>query len=137
MGSPAENGRSDNVHSLRGVRVLVAARDARFVRATTFLLGRHGFVVDSTTNPGDFLDVAERTAPNVVVLDASASLGRAARTALAIQGLLPRTQVLLVYEEVPRSSAYPAFGKWTSLEPLIDHIERLHGRARRARHSAT
>jgi two-component SAPR family response regulator len=120
---------SHNVRALRGVCVLVAAGDVAFVRAATFLLLRRGFAVQSTTRPPEFLAAVEETAPDVVVLDATASVATAARTALAIEGLRPRTRVLFVSDhERPADGPFPVFAKWSSLEYLVAHIERLCGR---------
>jgi hypothetical protein len=117
------------VRALRRVRVLVGARDRRFIAAATFVLTRRGFAVESA-EPGDVLAHVERTAPNVVVLDGTEALARAGRTAAAIEGDYPGTCVLLVSEnDHDVKSALP---KWDAFAHLIGEIERVYGAMPRA-----
>ncbi len=121
MGSPDL---VENVRPLRRVRVLVAARDRRFVAAATFVLTRRGFLVDSA-KPADVLATVARTAPNVVVLDGSDALSRAGRIAAAVEGDFPTTQVVLVSENHDHASG--TLPKWKAFARLIDEIESRFG----------
>ena len=68
---------TQNVFPLRPLRVLVAARDARFNRVAGFLLARRGFDVEILHRPSAVLDTVSRTGIDVVIVDASDSvLGR-------------------------------------------------------------
>ena len=113
-----------SLRPLRRVRVLVGARDRRFVAAATFVLTRQGFDVDSA-KPADVLAKVERTAPNVVVLDGTDGFARAGRTAAAIEGEYPGTRVLLVSENDHEVKA--ALPKWDAFAHMIAAIERVYG----------
>ena len=115
---------SGNVRALRRVRVLVAARDRRFVTAATFVLTRHGFLVDSA-KAEDVLATVERTAPHVVVLDGSDALASAGRIAAAVEGEYPGTSVVLVSEN--HHHARSTLPKWKAFARLIEEIEGLYG----------
>ncbi len=115
---------SGNVRPLRRVRVLVAARDRRFVAAARFVLTRRGFLVDST-RPADVLATVERTAPHVVVLDGSDALASAGRIAAAVEGDYPDTSVVLVSENDHHATS--TLPKWKAFGRLIEEIERLYG----------
>ena len=115
---------SGNVRALRRVRVLVAARDRRFVAAATFVLTRRGFLVDSA-KAEDVLATVERTGPHVVVLDGSDALARAGRIAAAVEGEYPGTSVVLVSEN--HHHATSTLPKWKAFARLIEEIEGLYG----------
>jgi DNA-binding NtrC family response regulator len=117
-----------NVRALRPLRVLLAARDRRFLRVAGFLLARHGFVVESTKRPRELLALIEKRCPDVVILDGSDSLGDAARTVGAIEALHPHVTVIVMAEDAapPASANFRIFPKWTSLEELVMKIERMH-----------
>jgi DNA-binding NtrC family response regulator len=115
---------SGNVRALRRVRVLIAARDRRFVTAATFVLTRRGFLVDSA-KAGDVLATVERTAPDVVVLDGSDALASAGRIAAAVEGEYPGTSVVLVSEN--HHHATSTLPKWKAFARLIEEIEGLYG----------
>ena len=115
-----------NVRPLRRVRVLVAARDRRFVAAAMFVLTRRGFLVESA-RPADVLATVERTAPDVVVLDGSEALASAGRIAAAVEGDYPGTSVVLVSEN--RHHATSTLPKWKAFARLIEEIERRYGTA--------
>ena len=108
-------------------RVVLAARDRRFLRVTSFLLARQGFLVDSTRRLEDLLDMVERHRPGVVILDGMDSLTMTAR-ALAEVEALPYSVAVLVVAEVPEASSPTSvrlLHKWTSFDQLLDEVERL------------
>src|ERR671932_345089 len=53
------------------IRVLVGASDRRYLRVSSFLLGRSGFAVSGATRFADVMDAVERERADVVVLDTS------------------------------------------------------------------
>lgn len=108
-------------------RVVLAARDRRFLRVTSFLLAREGFVVDSTRRLEDLLELVQRQRPDVVILDGMDSLTMTARALAEIEAL-PYSVAVLVVAEVPEASSPTSvrlLHKWTSFDQLLDEVERL------------
>lgn len=108
-------------------RIVLAARDRRFLQVTSFLLSREGFVVDSTRNLEDLLGMVERHRPDVVILDGMDSLKTAARALVEIEAL-PYSVAVLVVAEVPEASSPTSvrlLHKWTSFDRLVQEVERL------------
>ena len=85
-----------NVRSLRPLRVLVAARDARFGRVSGFLLARRGFDVELLHRPSQILEAVSRTGIDVVIVDASDSFSETARSVGALEALHPHLTVVVV-----------------------------------------
>ncbi|HET7269712.1 MAG TPA: hypothetical protein VFI90_01380 [Rubrobacter sp.] len=117
-----------NVRSLRPLRVLVAARDARFNRVGGFLLARRGFEVETLRRPSAVLDTVSRTGVDVVILDASDSVSEAARAVAALDALHPHVTVVVVADEPAEgdAGALKILPKWTSLETLVANLEAMH-----------
>jgi len=116
----------ENIAPFRS-RVVLAARDRRFLRVTSFLLARQGFLVHSTRRLEDLLDLVQRKRPDVVILDGMDSLTMTAR-ALAEVEALPYSVAVLVVAEVPEASSPTSvrlLHKWTSFDQLLDEVERL------------
>ena len=117
-----------NVRALRRLRVLVAARDRRFLRVAGFLLMRSGFDVESTPRPHDILALVDRHAPDIVVLDGSDSPAEAARSVAVLEGLRPHVTVVVVSDD--DGSAHPVnlavFPKWKSFDQLVLQLEAMH-----------
>jgi DNA-binding NtrC family response regulator len=108
-------------------RVVLAARDRRFLRVTSFLLAREGFLVDSTRRLEDLLGMVERHRPDVVILDGMDSLTMTARALAEIEAL-PYSVAVLVVAEVPEASSPTSLRllhKWTSFDRLLNEVERL------------
>jgi DNA-binding NtrC family response regulator len=118
----------DNVRALRPLRVLVAARDRRFLRVAGFLLVRGGFDVETTPRPKDLLQVIERQQVDIVILDASESLDETARCVAAVEALHPHVTVLVVSDDGATASTVNlrVFGKWKSFERLVGELRKLH-----------
>src|SRR5919204_5401893 len=102
----------------RPIRVLIGTRDDRFLRLARFLLTRNDCVVESTKRLANAVDLVERHQTDVVVLDATESLGEAARTVAAMEALHPEVRVLLVCDggRVRPSSGLKVAEKWQALE---------------------
>lgn len=108
-------------------RVVLAARDRRFLRVTSFLLAREGFLVNSTRKLEDLLGLVQRHRPDVVILDGMDSLTMAARALAEIEAL-PYSVAVLVVAEVPEASSprtVRLLHKWTSFDELLQEVERL------------
>jgi len=117
----------ESVEPERRIRVVLAARDRRFLRVTSFLLARDGFLVDSTRKLEDLPEIVQRHRPDVVILDGMDSLTMTAR---AIAGLeaLPYSVAVLVVAEAPEASSPRSvrlLHKWTSFDRLVHEVERL------------
>jgi hypothetical protein len=117
-----------NVRSLRPLRVLVAARDARFIRVAGFLLARRGFHVETLRRPSQVLDSVARTNVDVVIVDASDSFSRTARSIAALEALHPHVTVIVVADDPAESNGdtFHIHPKWTSLETLALNLEAMH-----------
>jgi PleD family two-component response regulator len=117
-----------NVRPLRPLRVLVAARDARFNRVAGFLLARRGFEVESLRRPSALLDTVSRTGVDVVLVDASDSVSETARTVAALDALHPHLTVVVVGDEPAEAdgATLRILPKWTSLESLVANLEAMH-----------
>jgi PleD family two-component response regulator len=117
-----------NVRSLRPLRVLVAARDARFGRVAGFLLARRGFDVEILHRPSKVLDAVSRTGIDVVIVDASDSVSEAARTVAALEALHPHVTIVVVADDPADAdgATFRILPKWTSLETLVLNLEATH-----------
>jgi DNA-binding NtrC family response regulator len=116
-----------NVRALRQLRVLVAARDRRFLRVAGFLLARGGFDVESTSRPRDLLQVLERQPADIVILDGSESLAEAARSVAAVEALHPHVTVLVVSDDGAAPTVnLRVFDKWKSFERLVVDLRAMH-----------
>jgi len=117
-----------NVRSLRPLRVLVAARDARFNRVAGFLLARRGFDVEALLRPSALLDTVARMGADVVIVDASDSASDAARAVAALEALHPHITVVVVADDPAEADggALRILPKWTSLETLVANLEAMH-----------
>ena len=120
--------------SPREVRVALVARDRRFARVASFLLGRHGYAVETARSPRSLISLLERTGADVVVVDGSDSSNAGAQTA-ALLATLERPHGLVVVDEstdVRPLRSRSAIAKWSSFERLIEAIEdayhETHGR---------
>ena len=107
--------------------VVLAARDRRFLRVTSFLLAREGFLVESTRSLEDLFGMVQRHRPDVVILDGMDSLTTTARALAEIEAL-PYSVAVLVVAEAPEASSPRSvriLHKWTSFDRLVQEVERL------------
>jgi uncharacterized membrane protein (UPF0127 family)/CheY-like chemotaxis protein len=107
-------------------RVLVASRDARFVKLSRFLLEGRGIEVSAVTAPGELVDEAAEAEADVVILDAQDEVSTALRTAHATRTLRPELSILVVGERAAERSVpgMRLYDKWDETEDVIDEIER-------------
>jgi PleD family two-component response regulator len=117
-----------NVRPLRPLRVLVAARDARFGRVAGFLLARRGFDVEILHRPSQVLDAVSRTGTDVVIVDASDSFSETARSVGTLEALHPHLTVIVVADDPAEAdgATFRVLPKWTSLETLVLNLEATH-----------
>jgi uncharacterized membrane protein (UPF0127 family) len=129
-----ENGRVRELGSLSDdrTRVLVGTSDDRFLRLARFLLTRNHFQVTSTKRVARTLDLVERHRTNVVILDATGSVGDAAMAVAAIEALHPEIHVIVLHDgEPPRwTTGLKVAEKWEALETLPEEIRQLAGDGR-------
>jgi hypothetical protein len=125
--APRDNGQVWSAANGRPTRVLVGTGDDQFLRLARFLLTRNHFEVQSTKRVVRAAELVERHEPDVVVIDASDSLGDAARSVAAIEALYPRVGVLVVCDgEPPRwTTGLKVTEKWAALETLPADIRVL------------
>jgi uncharacterized protein len=111
----------------KATRVLLGTEDDRFLRLASFLLTRNQFDVQSTKRIVRAADLVERHKADVVVIDASESLGEAARAVAAIEALHPHVGVVVVCDgEPPRwTTGLKVTEKWEALETLPQDIRLL------------
>ena len=128
----SSNGRVNGGSHHSPTRVLLGTGDDRFLRLARFLLTRNQFEVHATKRIVNAVTLVERNKPHVVVIDASDSLGDAARAVAAIEALHPHVGVVVVCDgEPPRwTTGLKVAEKWEALETLPDDIRLLAEEAR-------
>ena len=119
----ALGGQMGTVRRFQPLRVLLAGRDRRYLRVTSFLLEQRGYVVRSS-NPDDAADAAHRHRADVVLLEGDRLRTEAARRAAAIAALNPNTRVILMVDAPPPGpTGLTMLRKWADLDELVDEIE--------------
>jgi CheY-like chemotaxis protein len=111
-------------HRIRPLRVLLAGRDRRFLRVTSFLLSQRGYDVVETSSKKTLQEV-ERHKSDVVLLETNDTRGVAARMVAALETLPTAPSVLVVFEddEDDRWQGFRAIKKWTPIDALVQEIE--------------
>jgi CheY-like chemotaxis protein len=119
----AIGGHTGQVTRFQPLRVLLAGRDRRYIRATSFLLEQRGFVVRSA-NTDEAADAARLHRADVVLLEGDRLRTDAARRAAAITALNPNTQVILMVDSTPPGpTGVRMLRKWADLDELVEEIE--------------
>lgn len=105
--------------------VLVASRDARFVKLSRFLLEGRGLEIETAVQPARLTEVIETSEAAIVVLDAHDDVVPALRTANAARSLRPELPIVLVGEgaatHVPDGTVL--FDKWNETDELLTAID--------------
>jgi CheY-like chemotaxis protein len=115
---------TSNVRRLQPLRVLLAGRDHRFMRVTSFLLSRRGYAV-SRSSLADAVAVADRQRSDVVLVELDGSRVDAGRAIAALQASSASPAVVML----AASGAEKAWtgllmlDKWTPIETLAAEIE--------------
>jgi len=109
---------------LHPLRVLLAGRDRRFLRVTSFLLSQRGYDVVETSSKKTLQEV-ERHKSDVILLETNDTRGVAARMVAALETLPTAPSVLVVFEddEDDRWQGFRAIKKWTPIDELVQEIE--------------
>jgi CheY-like chemotaxis protein len=112
------------LHRLRPLRVLLAGRDRRYLRVTSFLLSQRGYDVVETSSKKTLQEV-ERHKSDVILLETNDTRGVAARMVAALETLPTAPSVLVVFEddEDDRWQGFKAVKKWTPIDDLVQEIE--------------
>jgi CheY-like chemotaxis protein len=121
--------RGDDSHPLLGPplpgRVLLVVGDRRFRALISALLSQRGYTVLVCRRGEDVVEVVERDAVDVVLIDASPSLTAAARKAARLESLHPPVAIVAVSEGLqPGLAALPVLPKWTDFEAVFEAIDR-------------
>jgi CheY-like chemotaxis protein len=112
------------LHRLRPLRVLLAGRDRRYLRVTSFLLSQRGYDVVETSSKRTLQEV-ERHNSDVILLETNDTRGVAARMVAALETLPTAPSVLVVFEDDDddRWQGFKAVKKWTPIDELVQEIE--------------
>src|SRR5439155_10279594 len=107
-------------------RVLVASRDARFVKLARFLLSGRDLEVDELTAPERLPEIVGETDVDLVVLDGGKAVGDALRTANAARARRPELPIAIAADTGGRTPAgIRVFDRWNETEEMLLDIERL------------
>jgi hypothetical protein len=106
------------------MRVLVTARDVRFLHVARFVLDRRGHEVTTSRRISDLAVDVAAVRPNVVVLDGTDSLGAAGRAAAVVAAIAPTAAVFVVSEEPDEQTPLRVRRKWR-LDMLAEEIGEL------------
>jgi CheY-like chemotaxis protein len=112
------------LHRLRPLRVLLAGRDRRYLRVTSFLLSQRGYDVVETSSKKT-LQAVEGHKSDVILLETNDTRGVAARMVAALETLPTAPSVLVVFEDDAddRWQGFKAVKKWTPIDELVQEIE--------------
>jgi CheY-like chemotaxis protein len=116
--------RASNVVRLQPVRVLLVGTDVRFLRVAAALLSFEGYSVQSCNRPRELLELVYRLRTDVAVIDASRSVGEAARAAASLRALPDPVGAVLVVDQERSSPAagVPLTSKWGQFDDLSARI---------------
>jgi uncharacterized membrane protein (UPF0127 family) len=112
----------------RGLRVLVAGRDRRYVRFVSFLLAQKGLDVARSITPELLPRLVSQHQPDVVIVEAGTPLSPVGRIAAATAAAYEDVRVVLVVDDArsARRVGVRAIEKKCSLNRLLDEIELAH-----------
>lgn len=114
---------STNVRRLQPLRVLLAGRDRKFLRVTSFLLTRRGYAV-AQTGLADVAGAVERHRADVLILEPGESRGQTAQLISELQTAeTSPALVLVVSGDGARWNGLSVSDKWTPIEDLVEKIE--------------
>jgi CheY-like chemotaxis protein len=107
-------------------RVLVASRDARFIRLARFLLEGRDLDVQELTSPERLPEAVVDAELDLVILDAAGDIADALRTTNATRARRPELPVVLAADTGGQSpSGIRIFDRWNETEELLHDVERL------------
>jgi CheY-like chemotaxis protein len=113
-----------NVRRLQPLRVLLAGRDRRFMRVTSFLLSRRGYAV-TRSSLTDAAGAAESRRADVVLVELDGSRVDAGRAVAALQASAAMPALVLLVTDGAENGwrGLQALDKWTPIETLAAEIE--------------
>ena len=128
IGTPAAAPATPQEAEIRG-RVILASRDARFVKLTRFLLDGRGIDAETTVQADKLsLAVEQETDVDAVILDAQDGVAQALVTANAARALRPDVPILIV-GETEASERAPlgarVYDKWDETDELLAALEQI------------
>jgi uncharacterized membrane protein (UPF0127 family)/CheY-like chemotaxis protein len=107
-------------------RVLVASKDARFLKLARFLLGGRDLEVDELHSPDRLPELVAETDVDIAVLDGGNKVADALRIVNAARARRPELPVVLAADAGGRTpSGLRVFDRWNETEELLLDIERL------------
>ena len=125
MAAAQEQAGDAEVHRLHPIRVLLVARDRRFLRMAAALLEQRGCTVEATERPSELLPIVRRGRTDVVVVDGSGSLTAAVRAIAAVAALDPPVGGVVVAEGASRQlGTLRVLAKWGPFDSLVHEVER-------------
>jgi hypothetical protein len=115
-----------NVRPLRPIRVLLAGRDARYLRAMAFLFDHRGYETSLNFKPGTLFEDVDAFRPEVVVLVEADSFGDAIGQARALLASRERLHVVVSTSrpDAPDTGELRFVAKWGPFPSLADAVER-------------
>jgi CheY-like chemotaxis protein len=119
--APDDSASTEIVSGARTGRLLLVASDRRFRAVASTLLTQRGYAVTVGDCRANVAELAVRDRADVVVLDASASLTKAAHDAARLGALHPPMALIAVSSEPQdKLAAMPVISRWASFdEPLL------------------
>lgn len=123
--SVATTAELSNVRPLHPIRLLLAGREARYLRALAFLFDRRGYETRVTFRPASLLADAGAFRPEVVLLVEGTSFGDAVGQAMALITTDDRLSVVLATSrsDAPDSDQLRFVPKWESFTLLVAAVE--------------
>jgi uncharacterized protein len=107
-------------------RVLVASKDARFLKLARFLLSGRDMEVDELHAPDRLPELVAETDVDLAVLDGANRVSDALRTANAARARRPELPIVVAADTGGRTpSGVRVFDRWNETEELLLDVERL------------
>jgi DNA-binding response OmpR family regulator len=113
------------VRPLHQIKVLVTTRDPVFLATATLLLRRSGLAVEQVRLPADVVARVRERRPDVVVLEATASIGWAGRMIIRMNATAPRLAFVVVADRLDEATRHRLgiLDKASCLDDLVLRIE--------------
>jgi hypothetical protein len=126
MGAGTTTGHLDNLRSFRPVRVLVAGRDARYARVTTFLLGRSGYETRRVRHARALQADPRVEAADIVLLEGEASPDEAIAEANELLSAFAHIAVVVAAGRRPplADGRLQFVEKWAAFEEVVAAVNR-------------
>jgi hypothetical protein len=125
-GGTTETKPVSNISPLRPIRVLLAGREARYLRALAFLLERRGYQTRLSYRPDALLADAHTFQPEVAILVEADSFGDIVGQAMSLITERERLTVIVATSrsDAPDSNQLRFVPKWGPFAALAEAVER-------------